>query len=215
MDYSNMKFGHLTLLRYARAGGRGVGRVWLAKCDCGSEVEVVAKDVVAGRVKSCGRKCEYSRKLRGASRARTIKLHAAERRLYLRHYRYSIARGISWDLGPGDFRRLISECCTYCGERPGTQVGQTGLLYNSVDLVEAVAGYTPGNVNPICRSCKVLKGNLNTKEFLESIEMIHRHLSIGTSESRSGMAVEIQAQPTRTQSEPSYRLTQNDDAGSD
>jgi hypothetical protein len=54
IDHSGKKFGQLVLVDYVRAHPRGRGAVWRASCDCGRTTEVVASDVVSGRVRTCG-----------------------------------------------------------------------------------------------------------------------------------------------------------------
>lgn len=51
-DLSGRTFGYLTVLR--RAENKGGRTCWLCRCDCGKEKAVLARDLKAGKVKSCG-----------------------------------------------------------------------------------------------------------------------------------------------------------------
>lgn len=49
------RYGKLVLLSKSRPGGRGIGGLWYAVCDCGNTIEVVVLQVWHGRVSTCGR----------------------------------------------------------------------------------------------------------------------------------------------------------------
>jgi hypothetical protein len=72
-DYTGRKYNHLTLLEYSRPGGQGIGCYWKAQCDCGTEREVIAKEVIRGKLQTCGNSCPLTRKqqlIREASQRR-------------------------------------------------------------------------------------------------------------------------------------------------
>ena len=52
IDLTNQRFGRLTAIR--DVGSRRGFRLWLLKCDCGSEIERTSADVRHGKVSSCG-----------------------------------------------------------------------------------------------------------------------------------------------------------------
>lgn len=57
VDMSGQRFGRLTVLRPAalekpRANGQRMG--WLCRCDCGREIVTSRKELMSGRVHSCG-----------------------------------------------------------------------------------------------------------------------------------------------------------------
>lgn len=51
-DLTGRVFGHLTVLK--RTENKGGRTCWLCRCDCGREKAVTARDLKAGKVKSCG-----------------------------------------------------------------------------------------------------------------------------------------------------------------
>ena len=56
-DISGMKFGRLTAIRKVgttNGGGRCSKSIWLCKCDCGNEKEVLRNSLVSGNTNSCG-----------------------------------------------------------------------------------------------------------------------------------------------------------------
>lgn len=173
-NYSGIKFNHLTLLHKVREGGQGVGAIWKALCDCGNEKEVIARRVVHGQVRSCG-KCQYSRDLALPGRRLGGELRAAERRLYSRYMDKSVARGVAWELTPEQFRKLIGESCEYCGRNPDRVIHSSKLKYNGVDRVYNTLGYTQGNCVAACSTCRSYKGDSNFQEFLDHCMEVATH----------------------------------------
>lgn len=53
IDLTGKKFGMLTVIKRAENNKAG-GTVWLCKCDCGNEREVVRGNLKSGNTKSCG-----------------------------------------------------------------------------------------------------------------------------------------------------------------
>lgn len=51
-DLSGRRFGRLTAIR--TDGNRGYGHVWICKCDCGSEAEILGTSLRRGVSRSCG-----------------------------------------------------------------------------------------------------------------------------------------------------------------
>lgn len=171
INYTNMKFNHLTLLRPARTGGQGVGAIWYARCDCGTEKEVVARNVSYGRVKSCGN-CSYSRGLRTNSAVRTREIRAVERRLYERYVSRAARKGLHWELTADNLLELVRKDCRYCGAPPSLRMKGDTRVYNLLDRVRTDAPYTLVNCSTICPSCRDLKGQLNREEFLDYVYRI-------------------------------------------
>lgn len=51
-----MKFGRLTAIKKVGTKGNGKGSksIWLCRCDCGNEKEILRNSLVSGTTKSCG-----------------------------------------------------------------------------------------------------------------------------------------------------------------
>lgn len=174
-NYTGCKFNHLTLLRRVKEGGQGVGAIWMAQCDCGNEREVIARRVVHGQVRSCG-KCQYARDLALPGRQQGAQLRVAERKLFNRYIAKATAKRLKWELSPEQFRELIGGLCAYCGQGPDRVVHSTKLKYNGIDRVYGADGYTRANCTPACSTCRSLKGDLNAREFLDIVMNIATHM---------------------------------------
>ncbi len=53
IDMTGQKFNRLTAIRYDHSDSHG-RTFWLCKCDCGGETTVARRDLIDGKVKSCG-----------------------------------------------------------------------------------------------------------------------------------------------------------------
>ena len=168
MDHTGKKYGHLTLLEKIRPGGHGVGAVWKAQCDCGSTREVLAKDVVAGRVRSCG-KCSYSKILRTSTPTRNSSQNRKLKKGYERLVRNCLTRRVACTISYEEYSQILSQNCTYCSKSASEGVPKVGLVRVGV-------GYTPGNVLPCCTDCKKLQGDYNSSEFLDIVIRIYNRI---------------------------------------
>ena len=54
-DITGERFGHLVAIRRIENSSR---TKWLFKCDCGNETEVLLSNVISGKTKTCGKKCD-------------------------------------------------------------------------------------------------------------------------------------------------------------
>lgn len=52
VDMTGRRSGFLTAIRFLRSDG--AGRIWLVRCDCGNEQEMLVKRFTRGDIKSCG-----------------------------------------------------------------------------------------------------------------------------------------------------------------
>lgn len=54
IDEVGKRYGRLTVLRSAEKLGRDNRLLWVCKCDCGAEKEIVGKSLRNGTTRSCG-----------------------------------------------------------------------------------------------------------------------------------------------------------------
>lgn len=172
IDYSGSKFNHLTLVKYARSGGKGRGAIWLARCDCGTTKEVVAKDIAKGRVKTCG-KCDYTRRLMVENRTPSARTSSPKKKLYARYISKALEKGHIWELTLQEFHEITRKPCIYCDVAPYKKIKRAKFLYNGIDLLDRDKGYTLDNSVPCCSKCNRMKGPLNYLEFLEIVVQIY------------------------------------------
>lgn len=168
-DYTGKKFNHLTALRYSRSGGKGVGAYWLTQCDCGNQIEVLAKYLVSGRNKTCG-ECQYTRDLMRRKKVSIGKENYSIRTQFQKQVRASIFKRRDWTLTIEEFKGYISGQCFCCGD-------DSSAAKVTVGRVLTEGHFTSQNVIPICRTCSKWQGEHNLADFLEHVVTIARNLS--------------------------------------
>lgn len=163
-DYKGLKFHRLTLICALRPGGGTRGRLWLAKCNCGNSLEVSARDVAAGRKKSCGKCPKELGKSQGGYRARSVE-EARFRKLIYRTAKEAERKSMKFALMPKDLNEIELDTCVIC--REPTQINTL-----SIEPVDPIEGYTVGNTRAVCRPCKRHMAGSNLMEFLDYIKKI-------------------------------------------
>lgn len=163
-DYKGQKFNRLTMIANIGPGGGTRGRLWLATCECGNSLEVPAKDVAAGRVKSCG-KCPEELgipgKKRGGYRARSM-TEAKLRRLIMRTAKAAEREGVPFALTTNDLATLVLKECFLC--RQELEIHTLTLKFDNPR-----EGYTVSHIRAICPNCKRHMAGDNLREYLEYV----------------------------------------------
>lgn len=166
-DYTGKKFNHLTMISYVRAGGRGVGSIWITRCDCGNVQEKYAKYVTSGRVKTCG-KCQLTRKLKQVYRALDTK---NIRKKYLSHIMRATREGVKFELSYEEFDQYKHKSCYMCGaDNLGCEweLVRSGM-HTSYTLEECVL---------VCRDCSSISAKPDMQKYINHILKIHRYLNL-------------------------------------
>ncbi len=157
-DMTGQTFGRLSVLSFAGVDKRNLAH-WNCVCSCGKTCVVGGPELRRGRTTSCG--CAHIIKNSGV---------AAFNKLY-RSYGYSARdRGFSFELSKEDFAKLTKQDCAYCGAEPATVIAKprcNGVyIYNGVDRVDNIVGYTPENCVACCKTCNMAKGTMNAGAFI-------------------------------------------------
>lgn len=176
VDISGVRFGMLVAIRRSGARVHPSGQkrsVWLFRCDCGREVEKALRDVKGLDTKSCG--CGRSGK---PSPNRMADGEASFNGLFCRYKRSAAYRNLEWSIDRDYFRRLTGSNCHYCGIEPSgrhlTHASAFGAyIYNGLDRVENMRGYSPDNVVPCCATCNQAKHVMTESDFLRWISRVY------------------------------------------
>lgn len=170
IDLAGQRFGRLAVLDYT--GDHSLG--WLCRCDCGNEKTVPGGSLRGGGTRSCGclQKETYFRGQRvpsGGNRARDAVLAT--------YQDGALRRKLAWELTEGDFDRLASQPCFYCGTLPFRvrRRGKHEFTYNGIDRVDNDRGYHPDNVVTSCSICNNAKKNMLFEDFVMWILRVTRH----------------------------------------
>ena len=164
IDRTGQRYGRLVVIGRAESRRRPNGKLetyWLCRCDCGSEpVEVRSYELGRERVTaSCG--CLSTDYKIGPGRL-------ARNQVRKDYKRSARVRGLCWELTEGDFDRLTSSDCFYCGIQPSAvkAVKNSKFIYNGIDRMDNGVGYTPGNAVPCCKTCNRVKKDMPYDEFM-------------------------------------------------
>lgn len=158
IDRTGQRYGKLVVIELAPPAP-GSKICWLCRCDCGNKKAVRAECLSQGVSRSCG--C--------VGRGPKLPPGIAARNQVLKSYRGAArARGYSWELSGEDFDRLTAQDCFYCGTPPSTTyaVRHSKFVYNGIDRVDNLLGYTPVNAVTCCQICNRAKGTLPYSDFV-------------------------------------------------
>lgn len=162
IDETGKRYGTWRVLRRAEpAVSRGM---WVCCCDCGIERAVVGRNLRDGTSAGCG----CSRKIAPGE--------AAFNFLFSKWKLGAARRSIEWALSKDHVRKLARQNCFYCGAAPSyvSRHGGNGVfLYNGLDRVDNLRGYTPANVKSCCGRCNDWKCNYTETEFLAHVFRIY------------------------------------------
>lgn len=156
------------MIAFSRSGGQSIGAYWKALCECGTIVEVLAKRVVAGRVRSC-EKCKKSHKLEHERKIQKMRIRSTLDRLYVRDLRKAVDSGIEWTLTPEIYKELSRRNCIYCNAEPTTGKRHKSTKLNKLCRMNTTGRWSPENTAPICSVCDEWKGTSNSEDFVRRI----------------------------------------------
>jgi len=140
------------------------GYYWNCKCECGTIKKVNSWELRKGTTKSCG--C-------------SLKLPEGESvcRWLFRNYKKQ-ARELPFELTLNEFKKITKEKCYYCDTEPKNKQdmrssNRNGVyIYNGIDRVNNLKGYTKENVVPCCKVCNSMKGKLSQEDFFTQVGKI-------------------------------------------
>jgi hypothetical protein len=179
---SGNKYGHLTLVEKSRGRGPGKSAMWWARCDCGSLKEVDKKEVLRGRIRTCGI-CQYARRLREIRTTPSVSKKRAIQTLYGRLIYEAGRNEKKVELSPDQFIDIIRGNCYFCEANPNSVARGSSLRYNHVSRLELQNDYTLTNCIAVCPACKKMTAGLNASTFLDKLITIYSVLSRHTNNS--------------------------------
>lgn len=160
------RYSQLTVIEYdkKRSQAQYHGAYWLCKCDCGKTISVNGNSLRQGATKSCGHERNL---LSGESSLRSI----------LRGYKLgALRRGLIFKLSNEEFKNLTSQNCHYCGDPPYNEKYESkyeeNFIYNGIDRVNPLKGYTVENCVPCCRRCNWAKHKSSYADYMSWLDRI-------------------------------------------
>lgn len=128
----------------------------VCKCECGSIVSIIKKDILSGKSRSCGSaRCKWKHP----------PIVSAIKRVFRRS---KPNNGLTIE----QFFELSQMNCIYCGSNPNNiahaerfVLSEDRFIYNGLDKLFPENGYNIKNVVPCCISCNKIKYTSNIDEF--------------------------------------------------
>lgn len=156
--------GKLTVVRYLRGGGRGIGSIWLCRCECGNELEALGKRIAKGLPRSC---VNCKAKLYTTTESSIVP------RGYRRGYNRYV-RATSGDTDRGSvltapqFIKLASKDCRICGAKLARGIVP---LYPTLPPSPTE---TPSVIIPVpvCIRCQDYKPDIKWSEWLAYLRTV-------------------------------------------
>lgn len=184
-DYSNQKFGMLTIVRRDFSTRKDHNPYWLCKCDCGKETIASINNLKKGEITSCGCfRLEQTRLRAKILNAKKEGDSALNSILYT--YKYNAdKRDIDFQLTDEQFRELIFSNCGYCGAKPSNKAknryGNGDVIYNGIDRIDNITGYEKNNCVACCQNCNRAKYKMSYAEFTAWIKNVYNKCVIENS----------------------------------
>lgn len=176
-NITGLRFNQLEALEWL--GFKEVGSlkkrrsIYKCLCSCGNLCEVTQTDISSGNVKSCGCRMKEVKKIHYKGE------NWGSIGVILNNYKQSAKRHKrDFFLSRDEFVAIITSDCYYCGLRPNTEkkapnTFDKSFLYNGIDRVDNLKGYTLENCVPCCTKCNFFKRDIHQEEFLEMIKNIY------------------------------------------
>jgi hypothetical protein len=151
------------------------GAYWLCVCDCGNKKVVTSANLKSG-TKSCG--C-YIKEISSINNRKGYG-EAAYNTLFLSYRTRANRLNYDFEFDKVTFKEITQQNCFYCGSEP-KQISKvrfdTGVyIYNGIDRVDSLKGYTIENSVPCCGQCNIAKLNHRQEDFYEWIERTYKNL---------------------------------------
>lgn len=181
-DLMDQRFGKLIAVEKKGKDRRG-NAIWVCKCDCGKEKEIIGCNLTGGRSTSCGCKSADTKTRLGTHPTPKNKLSSGEsvKNSIYRQYKYSAkARKLEFKLTMKECERLFKSNCYYCNANPSNikdcSINSTNgtYTYNGIDRVNNDLGYALNNVVSCCIMCNRMKRTYSKSDFLQHIKYIYQ-----------------------------------------
>jgi hypothetical protein len=169
-DLVGQRFERLLVLHYVPERKK-----WECICDCGKTTFATTYGLTSNNRKSCG--ClgiENSRKNGGKNALPPGDALCND--IYLAYRRRAKDKKIAFDLSKEQFKVITKKSCFYCGKEPsqirhGPQ--NNGIyIYNGIDRVDTLEGYTLENCVPCCKHCNAKKKDITVDMMIKSLEFL-------------------------------------------
>lgn len=164
-----------------RKYGKTNRRIIEVQCDCGRKKEVQLNNVSGGHSLCCG----YSPCVMVYNRNKRS-VETTYNALFYAYKKGARDRGFSFELDINQFKSFLDKNCFYCGDEPksvyrilNSKTGEVRagipIIYNGVDRINNLIGYTIDNSVTCCETCNRMKTNHDYEFFLDHVKKIYEN----------------------------------------
>lgn len=160
--------------------GRSAKSRFKCKCDCGVIKDINGASLKNGVTRSCGclRKDINKLNLKGKPSATRLKFGQSSFNKLYSQYKISARKtNKPFTLLKDIFEKIVSNNCYYCGAFPSTRLKLKNsygeYVFNGIDRVNNLKGYTEDNVVTCCKMCNYMKKAFTQEQFLNHIKEIY------------------------------------------
>ena len=143
-------------------------KYYICSCTCGKEKSIALDNIKGNRIKSCGHVKSENEEDYG--------IDGSSKNLFNKYKRQAKYRNLEFSIDYLSFCKLTSSACFYCGQLPITNYtyrNKPPYIYNGIDRVNNLLGYTQENSVACCPICNFMKGNKNQDDFFKKIKEIY------------------------------------------
>lgn len=141
------------------------------KCHCGKLFTTRSGSLKDKSTSSCG----CLQKIAAAKNGKALaKIETARNNVLAAYRKRCKDKGLLWQLSDEEAICFFRQDCQYCGCSPSSiQTARSGTyVYNGIDRVDSLLGYTLANCVPCCSTCNYAKNDLPLSEFRNWVERI-------------------------------------------
>lgn len=167
-EYINKKYGRLTVVKFI-GYNKFKQSLWLFRCECGTEKELLLSPVKRGVIKSCG--CITQDGV-GAG-------NASFNEVYNTYKHRAYKKSIPFELSKYAFKDMTQRVCFYCGSYPNNKCSKSvngDYVYNGLDRLDSSKGYTLDNIVPCCKKCNEAKMDSSLLDFYNWVQTVCEHI---------------------------------------
>lgn len=154
-------------------GGK-IGK-WKCEClGCNTEHLVRTTDLTGGTSKQCKKCAQFEN-----TRKRVLPLKGAcKTKILLQIRRQASSRNLEMLLTDSEILEITSKNCFYCKKEPFNKAKSSNgdfILFNGIDRVNNLKGYTNENTVPCCKYCNISKLDLSLNDWMQNISNIYQN----------------------------------------
>lgn len=174
------KFGKLLVVSFSHYNSKYRYNYWNCICECGKNTTQPTASLRRKKhpTESCGCYRKERASLLKPWRTTHQEGDATSWSLFLTYKRSEKDRGIKFNIGYEDFKKLTSKPCYYCRIKPFAihkkQNTNGDYVYNGLDRIDSDENYELDNVVPCCKNCNYAKRLMSSFEFSDWVRRVYK-----------------------------------------